>query len=437
MSESAPRFVEVDGEYVRRDLVPTIRYAVEDPARVEQLDAFYERDHFELAPADPERQLEQLDRLDASYTHAVKDYAHSDVDPSVSCYQYSLDLYHKLIERGDGYLERCRTRHALARYLRDVVAPSAELQLERTEYRELADKLEHARPWGLWGVDFMSETLVVEWTQRAGLVKLCPDDARDNAMRAAACYGERLESLQAEGCEIRFAVFTLPNFPRWHLGSGMDAIFNQFRDRILYARADGRIARRIDDRKRMFPSLVGAVATLEAPLSRHGDWNVHLNVLLVFRSRPDYKALREAWGANVEFRTVPTGAGAAALRELVKYPLKAISLKSDEKARQGSSAPPVIEWPADAFDEWWRAHKGFRRMRNWGVLYHSHLPKDPPRSRESVDWIGRVKVTPAGFDASYPQRASFDRVDLILGNKSAPIASRSGRPEGRAPPFDS
>lgn len=363
-------------------------------------------------------------------------------------FQKALDLHAELTDkRGPGYLDRARTRHALANYLRHQVTPWAREHGEpdAAEYALLADKLENARPWGVYGVDLEDESLAVEWMQRAGLVKLCPDDARDEGGRVARRYAPMLELLQEEGLEVQFAVFTIPNVPAWHLGAGLDAIFNRFRREVLYARTDGRQARSIRDKKRLFPELVGALAVLEAPLSAKGDWNVHLNVLMVFDGRPDWKAYREAWGANVEFRRVPAGASDAALRELIKYPLKAVAQKSAEKARPRrdrrtgeliQAAPPTIEWHPERFVEWWRAHKGFRRTRSWGVLYAGNVPAQEPRSLDHVEWMGKMTLTPARFAATPPmpdtrasdalQAARARSVDLIQGNKSAGFNGASG-----------
>jgi len=350
----------------------------------------------------------------------------------VTSRQTVLELFDKLEERGKGYLDRARARAALADYLRHTVAPLYPL----SRYRELADMLDAARRHGLWGIgDVWSKidddgcidetpALAVKWTGRAGQVKLCPDDAREDSMRASSLYAERLADLAAEGFAVRYAVFTIPNSPAGFLRADLHAVFDRLRREILYARVDGTLARSFKDSRRRFPSLRGALAVLEAPLARRGDWNVHLNVIMVFSDFPPYKELRAAWGANVEFREVPAGAEKPALTELIKYPLKAISLKSEEKAAGGSHAPPVIEWPPDAFDEWWRAHVGFRRARSWGVLYAGSLPDDE-RDRimpHTIEWLGKLYLSAARF---YAERAMPDTTALD---------ERRRQPELFAPP---
>lgn len=410
------------------------------------------RDEFYPALQGRRIDLDHFDRLDETRTRQYRrEYQ-----------QTALELFDAMEERGEGYLDRARCRAATARYLRDRVVPAFPWLRKYVGY---ADALEQARQHGLWGVgercsddgNTLEPALAVEWTGRVGQVKLCPDDAREESARVASRYVPELEKWIGAGCEVRYCVFTFPNSPDGFLRADLEGIFKHFRNAILMRRADGSVAKRFTDPGRVFSYIKGALATVEAPRSSRGDWNVHLNVMLVCSSRPDYKALREAWGDGVqaEFRTVPAGAERAALRELVKYPLKAISLKSEEHADRGSRAPPVIEWPPEAFHEWWTAHTGFRRTRSWGVLYAGAIEDSyRPIERWSVEWLGKLWLSPARFKAERPmidttpadERAEWARqrevdrrqnevlfseltqmadaayraqLDLILGNKSA------------------
>lgn len=455
-------------------------YSVRNPSLVGELrdDA---REEFYFAGRGAELDLDHYDKLDEARTRQYKRSERQTV----------LGLFDELEQRGEGYLERARARDALARYLRDVVAPV----YPWAGYAALAGALIEARQHGLWGIgekvgddgNTLTPGLALEWTGRVGQVKLCPDDAREESCRVAALYEPRLAELLGDGCELRYCVFTFPNSPLGFLRADIYGIIEHFKRAILFRCDDGRIAKKITDSGRTFAYIKGALATVEAPLSAHGDWNVHLNVVLVSSTRPDYKALRDAWGEGIqaEFRTVPEGAERAALRELVKYPLKAISLKSEQKAAAGSRAPPVIEWPAEAFHEWWTAHKGFRRTRSWGVLYAGSLeePRDRRVERYSIEWLGKVFLSPARFHAQRPmidtrelderqaqlfegrpspqrellsdataQREALHEllhslyvdpaatpaagvVDLILGNKSAPgTANRPTGPPETGPP---
>lgn len=362
-------------------------------------------------------------------------------------YQQALELCDELVDDLPAYDDRDRVRSAIADYLeREVMALDG---VDVGEYGRLVWKLRDARPCAAIGVDTTADEPGAEnlfdpdyvapkhwarrerWANRAGLVKLCPDDARAEQQRASRLYGKRLAELDAEGYVLRSAVFTLPNAPQWHLAASIDGIFERFKQTILYARTDGKIARSIRDPKRKFPDLVGAWAVLEAPLSgkflegdRLNAWNTHLNLLLVFRpssgpyGRPDYGPIHEAWGAGIRWRTIPQGSRDAmqrAILELVKYPLQTVASKSAKNRRtkydrDGNAltpAPPMIEWPAECFDEWWRAHKGFRRARSWGKLYAGSLPDDDERSDAGVDWITRVHKGASGYIVTRPTMSTI------------------------------
>lgn len=376
--------------------------------------------------------------LEAQKGH-VKDHA----------WQLALDTYRAVDARAPEFLDYARVRKMIANRFRHELYPAT----GDRSYLKRAEQLEQARSHAIYELDTIECTPHVEWFGRAGLAKYCPQDARDAAMRAQARYVPRLLELMAQGHEVRFGVFTWPNVPRWHLAAGVDGIFRAFRDRMLYGRVDGKIAGSLDDGKRRFPSLRGALATLEVPLSRPyldaagtwvpGDWNLHLNVLLVFKPAPgdaanwrhiggrlvpDYGPLREAWGANVEFRDVPADVDAAraAMAELVKYTLKTVSWKSAEKRQAGSEAPPWVEWPVDACDEWDRAHRGLRRTRSWGELYHTKCPEREPLSGASRIPLGTIKLSPSRCVVSVPIPANEVELDSIIGDKFRAPADRGG-----------
>jgi hypothetical protein len=348
-----------------------------------------------------------LEKFDETATTVVRD----------GFYQQALEYHTQLEGKREMWLDHARVRAAVANYLEHSVYPD----WGNIEYLQLANKLRDARPFAFWGVDPFEDAdrPAVQWTNRAGLVKLCPDDAREDQQRAINLYTDRLVELGEDGFEIRFAVFTMPNAAQWHLAAAIDATFKRFRNEIVYGRTDGKIARRIGDPMRRFPNLIGAWACLETPLSaryawdRANAWNVHLNALLVFKPDPehpkgwpDYRSIYDAWGARIHWQDVQGGsadATRAAIRELVKYPLKAVTLKTLEKASSGNTAAPaLIEWPPEYFVEWWQAHKGLRRARSWGALYANGWPRPERRDPDACDWIGRIKLTVAGCDISRP-----------------------------------
>jgi hypothetical protein len=392
-----------------------------------------------------------LERREQALTTVVKD----------ELYQHALELHAELEAEAEAWRDRAAVRESVAAYLRNTVFPWAvrDRGFEGAkEYLLHSQSLEDARKAGVWGVDphqaFIDDKPrpVLSWSGRAGQVKLCPDDARNEAQRVAAMYSDRLKVCDAGGYVLRYAVFTLPNFAQHHLGAGVDEIKQRFKERITHALRDGytfdrdrrgrkrtrTLARNMREEGRLFPDLVGALACIEAPLSGRYDtdpsnaWNVHLNAILVFRAstdqpygRPDYEPIRAAWGADVHFSMIPQGdadATAAALRECIKYPLQTVAEKSSgrkkiKRDRFGNvltPAPPMIEWPPELFDEWWRAFKGVRRAWSCGVLYSRkmrfsdelviELPKPARPDAERREYFGTVTLSSAGFHASRPRR---------------------------------
>jgi hypothetical protein len=417
-------------------------------------------------------------------------------------YQKALDYHSELEEKAPSIQDRAAVRWAIVEYLRSVVVPWATTQpaVSRRDlwidYEQLAQKLADARPIGIWGMDCIDETGSVQWCNRAGLVKLCPDDAREEQQRVSKLYTDRLEMQDELGHVLRSAVFTLPNFPQWHLAAGVDDIMRRFRDSLLYATDDGRPPKRgswgpwWNDPRRLFPDIIGGWACLEAPLSaqhatdRSQSWNVHLNVVLVFRrldelrdtvevngmTLPDYAPIEAAWGSIIHWHRIPAGdrdAIQAALRELIKYPLQTVGEKSgkrhakkfDRHGREIEPAPPMIAWPAECFHEWWQAFHGVRRTRSWGCLYSQRvelpdgvvieIPKPARRNPDLFEPMGSIKLSPAMCVVSFPmpdtreldrrQRADARErsgLHLIQGDYSAGGYPDSIKSQSRGPPHD-
>ena len=368
--------------------------------------------------------------------------------------QKALELHSEIESEEQQWRDRASIRDAVGAYLIDTVFPWACKDRgfdAAKEYLLHGQALEDARKFGLWGVDPHTEKKALMWTGRAGLVKLCPDDARNEGQRVATIYGERLKLCDEGGYVLRYGVFTLPNFPRHHLASGIAEIKRRFREQITHAlkkpvieRTRGgkkrvrTVARNMRDPDRLFPDLVGALCCIEAPLSgRYAEdpqntWNVHLNVILVFKQSsldfgmPDYAPICAAWGTEAapDFRVIPQGsadATAAALRECIKYPLQAVAEKSGRrkvrKDRHGNiltPAPPMIAWPPELFDEWYRAFKGCRRAWSCGLLYSRkmrfsddlviELAKPERRDADRIDYMGTVRLSPTEFTVSPPRR---------------------------------
>lgn len=359
-------------------------------------------------------------------------------------YELALKAHKAIEDRGPFYRRHAYVRHRIAEYLDNVSAA-----VHGAEFAELAVRLRNARTSFTWGIDFELEAPepTMQWDNKAGLSKLCPDDARDDARKIWRRYGPRVEAELEKGYELHYMVAAPPNFDRGELRAGIDAGFKHLRDAVMYGRTDGRVARNPDDKLRRLPWLHGMLAILEDPLSVRGNWNGHYNCFLITDRKPDYKALRDAVGWHVHVEPVG-GTGRptpeqiiAAAKEAIKYPLQGIPAKSIEKSDDDTTpAPPVVAWPYDAFAEWWEAHKGLRRVRAWGSLY----------SNDAIDeleaggtWLGRGRCSPSDFAAEVPLphviagrgRAAPENANLAPCIKITGAAGAQGPPGAPEQPF--
>jgi hypothetical protein len=277
------------------------------------------------------------------------------------------------------YSERAEIRRRLATKIAGEVLPGyCPRWLER-----YPEKLRSARQTGCFGLRRDTGRPIVFWDEKAGLSRLCPDDAREEAQRLKRRVLEPLQAAQADGASLDYVVFTTPNAKPGELRHGMQAIYRRFKKVMP-----------------KFPQIKGALCVLEAPLGQARDWNVHLNVILVSRGFMDWKALRAAWHWNLEIRRLPKapGAIAGALSELIKYAVASTASKSEEHAGR-SPAPAMLEWSGAELTEWLCAMHAFRRTRTYGVLYR--LP-DPEPDVGPVVWIGQVRMQHGRYVHSVP-----------------------------------
>lgn len=230
------------------------------------------------------------------------------------------------------------------------------------------------------------------WDQKAGEPLLCPDDAREESQRLTRRLEGKVGELARQGLRVYFAVLTIENAAPGHLEARIAKLWRKFR-RALKARQAPRRAlssprihihaertcssrprphrrcrrkstlpppvrqcmalagerrpgfcpRRIRAQRRiakkdlpaLFP-IVGAIASLEAPLSASRTWHPHLNVILVTRGILDYSRWWQHWGCVSDIQHLKPGNVEAAFRELVKYAVRAVPEKSAAKAA-GSS----------------------------------------------------------------------------------------------------
>lgn len=350
-----------------------------------ELDPFdLEVDRFELRV----QQIQASAEFGATYIDELTGETHSyaALAPAALASQEQLEL------TLTGYSVREAIRRALADRIERL--PSCESWLAKYPTR-----LRTARQSGKVGIRLATGKRVFFWDHKAGLARLCPDDAREEAMRLRRRINPIHEALRASGHRFLYAVFTLPNSAAGELREGMDAAFARLR-RLLSAK-DG-------DGDARFPQIKGAVAVLEAPLGRSRDWNVHLNVILPVKGFLDFGELRKQWHWNVEMRWIPDAPGAfqGAFAELIKYAVAATVAKSAEHAASGKSrAPPMLEWTDGELLEWLRAMKGFRRTRTYGALYGA-----PPLEKEDLGpilWIGTVSFSGDRYRCRLPLLGSI------------------------------
>lgn len=244
------------------------------------------------------------------------------------------------------------SRRADRRSLELALADKLEMcgSLLDSDVWKLSASMRLCRQQGVIGVVPGREGYQVAWSHKCGSVRLCPDEAREEAQRLDNKYREAIQDwLSASRTRsVHYSVFTLHNFRPGDLARGKKYIFEKFKP--------------IFDQ---FPSIKGAVVSEEDPLSKHNDWNLHLNVLFLVEGSLDYGAVRAWWGSNIHFQLVKHEKIGDSLRELIKYSVK-------HQSDSDSEAPGLLDWTPVEFQEWFRAQKGFRRTRVYGCLYKLH-----------------------------------------------------------------
>lgn len=292
-----------------------------------------------------------------------------------------------------GYSKNHVTRQGLAEVITERALPIARERQYGIRYlSRCSEQLQQARWSGAYGYSLSKGKSVVFWDTKAGLSRLCPDDAREEAQRLSKKVLGPLEELQASDHALHYAVFTTPNTGPGGLRKEMASICRRFRNSILKAKHK--------DGSPVFPEIKGALCVLEAPLGSARDWNVHLNVILVVKGYLDYGKLRKIWHWDVEIKKLATGPGVVkgALTELIKYAVAATVAKSAEKARVAEGLcdgteerpppPPMLEWTGAELFEWLMAMRGFRRTRTYGCLYRLKRPEVEDLGQ--IVWLGRV-----------------------------------------------
>ena len=326
----------------------------------------------------------------------------------------------------------------LADYIEEKIVPASGYD---DAIRKLPKRMRSCRTHGVFGWRPETASLVTAWDEKCGLVRLCPHEARADAKRIEQRYLPEVESLIRRRMRIYSAVLTTPNVAAGNLAAEKKNQFKKFNRLLKKRRAGGP----------RFP-IIGALVAQEDPLGAHGDWNVHLNVLLVCDGWLDFADFREAWHWDLSIRPLVGSHEeiASAFRELVKYSAAPVSSKSVEHATRSAAEletstgdlvaqpgagwtdtglyrgpdgmpapPPMLEWPAESFIEWWNAQPRFRRTRSYGCLFKT--PKPERIGLEGVEWLGKIDWHQGRYQLSAA-------LNLIPGDKSTKARGPRGPP---------
>ncbi len=355
------------------------------------------------------------------------------------------DLYdaHKQLELQLGSMSRrALVRLELAHALQSKVLPLT----DDGWIHSLPDRLRAARQSFCLGFRPADGRRRIMWDQKAGLSRICPDDAREDSARMSRRVIDPILALKKNGCQVTYAVFTVPNYQPGQLRKGIKAIYKRF-GALLKRQKGGRLE---------FHNVDAAMCVLEAPLARDRTWNVHLNVILVHRGFLDWRAMQEAWHWGVHFQRIRGGKAEleAAMREIIKYSARAVAEKSqcpntstdggttaasanapgqavadtsgqtalsltgsvdpsrsppkpcaplelggpNEPARitsSGNGPPAMCDWTGQELLEWLTAFRGFRRTRTYRALYR--LAKPARDDLTGYVWVGKGNWVATGF----------------------------------------
>lgn len=339
--------------------------------------------------------------------------------------------------------KRANIRIELAQYLDRVVCPAT----SDAKVLGMPERLRQARVDGVRMMRASDGKEVFLWEHKTGAPLLDPDDARQEASRLKRRLIPALMDQLRAGARVYPCTATWPDVAPGGLAHRVRFLLRKLA-KVRKVRKDGKLR---------FPQIKGWFAVLESPLSWDRDWHCHLNVMLVCDAYLSVAEFRQWWSHIVQFANqgrpivynpaLDTLQGKtaeqrieAALRELIKYPVRTVAEKSAGGKRAVSLAkqiaaskretddgaavntdvdrtpPPMTEWTAAEWLEWWGAHQRFRRTRTNGCLYK--LPK--PEKESLCDF--RAVSTVHFRKGRYWESSSLVR--SILGDKSTTIDYR-------------
>jgi hypothetical protein len=328
------------------------------------------------------------------------------------------------------YEARRNAEQQIHRYFDDLLnSPEGMFYYDEYKLRSYVDKMPECRTDGVLGMRADGRP-VIHWKKKCNCLRLCPDEARQDQVRVIKQYVAAILAGKRAGLRLYKIVLSPPNVPRGDLHEAKRDLFRQWRA----------VCRMMQHKEVALQGIKGQLVIEEDPMGARGDWNVHLNIILLYDGWLDYTKFRELWPhqcdikseADMRKATIATlkkrGVDTSeltdeeilvhAVKECVKYPVQAVSEKSQVHADAASgwvldeyqdkdgkpTAPPMTDWPEPAAMEWWDANKAFRRVRSYGCLYDC---KRPQISDDDLDkhttWIARIHYfESSGYVVSLP-----------------------------------
>lgn len=313
--------------------------------------------------------------------------------------QERLEIQEQIMEKTANLARRRESEQALAQRMLSFTDSG------RLGIHKLAEKMMLCHVCGTVGIK-PSGGHVVAWDCKCGSSKLCPHEANQETKRLSERVVPALQQWVNAKANRRlfYMVPTWNNFEQGRLLYAKKYLVEHFRKITTATRActdQDRAKYGLSSRKKtvpVWPQIKGSFVVQEDPLSARGDWNVHLNVILCVEGEFSYEKFRAAWGKNIEIKQLKkdTRSLLKTIQEVVKYSVTHVAVKSDDKAASGKTdAPPLIEWEENTFKEWFRAQKGFRRVRSYGCIYRLGK-KESEFSMDDIEWLGSIKLTASG-----------------------------------------